>query len=315
MPNWNTVINDLAVLKGQVQAAQALAASPIDQIRRHYVAEFSKHTGRNVIAYYYGWLARSPNTPDVSINDNDKNAFMATVHGLDRAKGLDLILHTPGGSIAATESIVDYLRRMFGNDIRAIVPQLAMSAGTMIACSCSEIVMGKQSNLGPIDPQLGNVPAYGVIDEFKKAIQEITKDPAAIPLWQTIIGKYHPTFIGQCEHAIEWAKTVVEQWLVSGMFEGQRNAAAKAKRVVKALSSPSLVRSHSRHIHIDACRKLGLNISEIETDPVFQDLILTVHHCFMQTFAESPIAVKIIENQMGVAMVRNAGMMVQAKPS
>ena len=46
-------------------------------------------------------------------------------------RGLDLILHTPGGDMAATESLVDYLRAMFGTDICAFVPQLAMSAGTI----------------------------------------------------------------------------------------------------------------------------------------------------------------------------------------
>ena len=42
---------------------------------------------------------------------------------------------------------------MFGTDIRAIVPQLALSAGTMVALACKEIIMGKHSSLGPIDPQ------------------------------------------------------------------------------------------------------------------------------------------------------------------
>jgi ClpP class serine protease len=49
---------------------------------------------------------------------------MTVIHNMDRSKGLDLLLHTPGGDIAATESIVDYLRSMFGTDIRAIIPQL-----------------------------------------------------------------------------------------------------------------------------------------------------------------------------------------------
>lgn len=313
MPNWNQVLNELTALKAQTQAALSQVPSPVDQIRRKYLLQLSQHTGRNVIAYYSGWIVRSPNTAELSIDDNDKNAFMATVHGLDRSRGLDLILHTPGGSLAAAESIVDYLRRMFGTDVRAFVPQLAMSAGTMIACSCKEIILGKQSNLGPIDPQFGGVPAYGVLAEFKKAVEEVKNNPASIPMWQTIIGKYHPTFIGQCEHAIEWSKEVVEKWLVTGMFAGQRAAVSKARKVVKALSSPELVRSHSRHIHIEDCRKLGLNIVELETDPVLQDLVLTTHHTFMQTFTEAPQAVKIIENHMGVAMVRFVGVPVRAQ--
>jgi ClpP class serine protease len=70
---------------------------------------------------------------------------MMAVHGLNRTLGLDLILHTPGGGIAATQSLVDYLRRMFGKDIRAIVPQIAMSAGTMMACACREIWLTRHS--------------------------------------------------------------------------------------------------------------------------------------------------------------------------
>lgn len=307
MPNWNEVLKELTSLKANSQAQLLQTPSPIDQIRRNYLNALHKHTKRNVIAYYSGWIVRSPNTPDLSISDNDKNAFMATIHGLDRSLGLDLILHTPGGSLAAAESIVDYLRRMFNGDVRAIVPQLAMSAGTMIACSCKEIVMGKQSNLGPIDPQFNGVPAYGVIEEFNKAVEEVKKDPAAIPMWQTIIGKYHPTFLGQCTHAIEWSKEVVEQWLTTGMFKDEADAVKKAKSIVQALSSQDLVRSHARHIHIDRCKDLKLKIIDLEDDQTLQDLVLTTHHTFMQTFSEVPTVVKIIENQNGVAMVRNTG--------
>jgi ClpP class serine protease len=53
--------------------------------------------------------------------------FMTAVNKLDKSKGLDLILHTPGGEINATEQIVFYLRKIFKGDIRAIVPHLAMS--------------------------------------------------------------------------------------------------------------------------------------------------------------------------------------------
>ncbi|MBM6683707.1 ATP-dependent Clp protease proteolytic subunit [Collinsella intestinalis] len=70
------------------------------------------------------------------------NGFMNAIFGMDREKGLDLILHTPGGEIAAAEAIVNYLRSCF-SDITAIIPQLAMSAGTMIACACNQVVMGR----------------------------------------------------------------------------------------------------------------------------------------------------------------------------
>ena len=120
---------------------------------------------------------------------------MSVIHKLDRSKGLDLILHTPGGEVAATESLVDYLKQMFNSDFEVFVPQIAMSAGTMIACASKCIHMGKQSNLGPIDPQIGGLPASAILDEFDKAAQEIKEQPEKIPLWQIIINKYHPSLI------------------------------------------------------------------------------------------------------------------------
>ena len=135
MGSWNDILKEVNETQSQY-----------DYIRRKYLKELSEYTGRNTIAYYSSWLNKQANNLD--INDADMTGFMTCVHGLDCSKGLDLILHTPGGSPAAAEAIVSYLRAKFGNDTRVIVPQLAMSAGTMIACSAKEIIMGKQSSLG-----------------------------------------------------------------------------------------------------------------------------------------------------------------------
>lgn len=171
MPNWGEVLSE-------IQSVQV--GNPLDIIRRKYLDIMHQYTGRNVIAYYSGFLQKPNNSG--AIDDNDKNAFMQTVYGLDKSIGLDLILHTPGGNTAATESIVHYLKSIFGKDIRAFVPQMAMSAGTMIALSCKEIVMGKQSNTGPIDPQFGGMSCAGVIEEFNAAKDDIKKNPASAPL-------------------------------------------------------------------------------------------------------------------------------------
>src|SRR5262249_51775771 len=148
----------------------------------------------NIIAYYSGFVSK-PGIAQLEINDEDKNGFMMAVHKLDRHLGLDLILHTPGGNIAATQSIVDYLHKMFRSDIRAIVPQIAMSAGTMIACSCKSILMTEHSNLGPIDPHLRGIPAYGAIAEFKKALSDIKRDGTRVAVWEPILKQYRPTFL------------------------------------------------------------------------------------------------------------------------
>lgn len=292
MPNWNEVLTEIQECEYK---------DSLDYVRRKYLKQLHQKTARNVIAYYSGWLQK-PGISNTSINDDDKNGLMAVVHGLNRDQGLDIILHTPGGEIAATESIVDYLRKMFGNDIRAIVPQLAMSAGTMISCACKEIIMGKQSSLGPIDPQFGGIPAQGVIEEFKRAIEETKKDPDSIPIWQTVINKYHPTFIGECEKAITLSEHLVKSWLVSGMFENRENAEEIASRIVSELNNHKNTKTHERHIPIEECQRIGLRVIPLENDQEFQDIVLTIHHAYMHSFANST-SIKIIENHDGKAMV------------
>lgn len=295
MPNWKEIQGEIE------EEGKKPHSSPADVIRQKYLKKVFEYTGRNVIAYYSGWLTKPP-AQGISIGDEDKNAFMSTVHQLDKSLGLDLILHTPGGDIAATESIVKYLRSIFGVNVRAIIPQIAMSAGTMIACSCKEIIMGKQSNLGPIDPQYNGVPALAVIDEFKKAIDQVKNEPAAIPIWQTIIGKYHPTFIGECERAVKWSQEIVKEWIETGMFRGEAEANERSLAIVRQLSDHNETRTHSRHIHLDDCLDMGLKILKLEDDQKLQDLVLSVHHSFMHTFSKTS-AIKIVENHIGNAYV------------
>lgn len=294
MPSWNQVLDELKDCR-RIDA--------LDFVRRKYLKKLADKSQRNVIAYYSGWLQK-PGIGNADISDDDKNGFMATIHGLDREKGLDLLLHTPGGNLSATESIVDYLRKMFGNNIRAIIPQIAMSAGTMIACSCNEIIMGKQSNIGPIDPQFGGIPAHGVIAEFEKALSEIKDDPSKIPIWQVIVSKYHPTFLGECEKAIELSNEIVSDWLKLNMFEKDDDKDNKVKNILKQLNNHEDTKTHSRHIHIQQAQQIGLKIKSLEKDfdPDFQDLVLTVHHSFMHTFSNST-AIKIIENHKENAVV------------
>lgn len=278
--------------------------SPIDNLRKKYLGKLSKYTGRNVIAYYSGWLQK-PGIAQTSIADDDMNAFMAVVNGLDVTKGLDLVLHTPGGDIAATEALVKYLKSFFGTDIRAIVPQLAMSAGTMIACSCKEIILGKHSNLGPIDPQFRGIPCQGVIEEFDDAVDAVKRDPSNLPISQMIISKYHPTFIGECKKAIDWSQTMVKEWLSEGMFRGMPDNEQKAEVVARLLGSHVKHKTHSRHISPNECREIGLNISMMENDQKLQDAILSVHHAFIISLSEQNAPIKIVENQKGARMLFN----------
>ncbi len=304
MGNWNDIHEEIiaATIKHQ-------RTSPLDGVRRKYLAELHKITGRNTIAYYSGWLQRPG--PDFAyltqISDDDKNGFMSCFKGWDWNKGLDIILHLPGGSIAATETIIDYIRSKFGDNIRTIVPQISMSGGTMIACAGKQIVMGLHSNLGPIDPQFGSLPAIAVLKEFDRAMQEVTADPNRALVWQHILSKYQPTLLSQAEHAIEWSREIGEKALREGMLKGDADANDKAKKIVEFLLSHDLHRAHGRHLHRRELQDKGLNILELEANQDLQDAVLSVHHAYTHTLMNSN-AVKIIESHNGEALVRNVNM-------
>lgn len=287
MPNWNDILDEIRE-KG----------STFDLVRRKYLANLHKVTGRNIICYYSGWLQK-PGLMGAMIDDNDKNGLMTTINRLDRSKGLDLVLHTPGGETAAVESIVDYLRACFGSDIRAIVPLMAMSGGTMIACACKCILMGKQSSLGPVDPQFRGLPAHGILEEFNRARKNIQEDPSWIPVWQPIIARYTPTLVGECRKSVDWAKELVRDWLKSSMLKDHPE---KVEGIVEGLTDHAWTKSHSRHLSIHTCKKLGLVVEELEKDQTLQDAVLSLHHAYTHTLARTA-AVKIIENHLGTAFI------------
>lgn len=86
---------------------------------------------------------------------------------------IDLILHTPGGLVLATEQIARALIRHPAK-VSVFVPHYAMSGGTMLALAADEIVMDANAVLGPVDPQLGNFPAASIIKVVEdKPISEV----------------------------------------------------------------------------------------------------------------------------------------------
>lgn len=307
MAAWNELINEAKE-----------AGSIHDVIRRKYLRRLFAHTKRNTIIYYSGWLQKQQlaNEPAVSlgISDADKSGFMSVIHKLDRSKGLDLMLHTPGGDMAATESLVDYLRAMFGTDIRAIIPQLAMSGGTIMALSCNQIVMGKESSIGPIDPQFGPLAANGLLAEFERIRKEIAEDHSNALLWEPILRKINPGFITECENAIEWSHEMAARFLKSNMFQNEKQAAQKIKSIINHLTESKTTKNHGRHIGLDEAKSIfGDKVVELEADQKFQDLVLTIHHASIITL-QATGCYKIIENHTGRAFMQVMQMHVVAGP-
>lgn len=303
MPTWSVLLNEAKKVGAKDPNA---AIEYIAKQKSLFLKILSKKTGRNTILYFSGFLQKPP-TNDASINDLDINAFMENIHGLDKKRGLDLILHTPGGDLAATEQIIKYLKTCFNGDIRAIIPQMAMSAGSMIAVSCKSVVMGKQSSLGPFDPQLNGVPCQSAIREFYKAVDDVSRNPASLGLWQAILSKLNPTFLTLCAQADELAEELTEKILADKDIKK-----ITKEKIKKTFAKNEDSKTHSRHFDRDKCKEAGLDVVDLDADNEFQDLVLSIHHCCM-ILAEQTPAIKIVENNIGGCYIRNIRMPAQVQ--
>lgn len=272
-----------------------------DAVRHKYLSGLNKITKRNTVIYFSSWsFARPYPVPQqaVSISQDDIQGFMASLHGL-KGDELDLILHSPGGSLEAADQIVQYLRSKY-NYIRAIVPQNAMSAATMIACACNEIIMGKHSAIGPIDPQMNIngavIPAHAVIRDFETAKADIASNPLLANLWVPRLQQMPSGFLNVCEQTIELAKQKVKSWLSQYMFNGEKNN--PSDEIGDWLGDFDQHKTHGRPIGVDMATNKGLKVKKLEDDPKLQEAVLSVFHSTMVTF-QTTHCLKIIENHTG----------------
>jgi ClpP class serine protease len=101
------------------------------------------------------------------IDIHDSEQVLRAIKLTDPDMPIDLILHTPGGLVLATELIAMALCRHPGK-VTVFVPHYAMSGGTLLALAADEIVMDENAVLGPVDPQLGQWPANSIL----KAVEQ-----------------------------------------------------------------------------------------------------------------------------------------------
>ncbi len=317
MPTWGQILREI----GQSKQPDPGKGPDFDGVRRKYLAELNKVTGRAVIVYMTGFTIPVDYSPRVlMVGLGDVQAFMEAVSNI-KERNLDLILHSPGGSAEAAESIVEYLRQRFDH-IRVFIPMAAMSAATMIALSADEIVMGQHSQLGPIDPQLvlplpegaRSSPARAILRQFERARDECANDPRLLAGWTPILRGYAPGLLIQCADARKMAETMVTSWLQRYMLRGMADGAAQASRIAAWFADYDAFQSHGRRVGADQARQQGLNIVDLEKDNRLQDAVLSVFHASTITMEQTGTA-KIVENHLGrTVVVKSEGVIIRAGP-
>ena len=166
------IVNSLVwVIVALIVIPQACGTYWTDRARTKLLDRFQSERKSRVIAMIHRQETVSvlgvpvSNFIDIEASEEILRAIRATPDD----QPIDLILHTPGGLVLAAEQIARALVEHKGK-ITVFVPHYAMSGGTMIALAADEIVMDSNAVLGPVDPQIGDMPAASIVKilDFKK---------------------------------------------------------------------------------------------------------------------------------------------------
>lgn len=201
---------------------------------------------------------------------------------------LTVILNTPGGSAETVEKMVNVIRFHY-NEVYFVVPDYAMSAGTIFCMSGDKIFMDYSSSLGPIDPQVFNgknwVPALGYLDKVEQLIEKSANNELTEAEF-LILQKIDLAELRSYEMARDLTVSLLKQWLVGYKFKNWDTHSSngnpvtpeekqeRAEEIARLLGNNSLWQSHGRSIGINALTGiLRLQIEDYSNIPELRDLI------------------------------------------
>jgi hypothetical protein len=201
---------------------------------------------------------------------------------------LSVVLRTGGGSAETTERMVGVLRKHYGT-VNFVVPDIAMSAGTILCMSGDKIYMDYASTLGPIDPQVPTpdtgdyVPALGYLDKVKEITDKGLLAPADVVMLKSIdLAK-----LALFEQAKDLSVDLLKKWLVEYKFKNwsthrtsnvgnivtEDEKRERAEQIAKDLANHKLWRSHGRSLDIAKLTALRIEIDDYSDDSTLSGAI------------------------------------------
>jgi ClpP class serine protease len=154
----------------------------LESMRMRKIAQLEKvRNSRVILLVHRQETMRLLGFPIVRYIDvNDSEEVLRAIQMTDEDIPLDIVLHTPGGLALASLQIAAAIRGHKAK-VTVFVPHYAMSGGTLISLAANEIVMSRHAVLGPIDPQLGRLPAASLLKVIEqKSIDEIDDETLAL---------------------------------------------------------------------------------------------------------------------------------------
>jgi len=238
------------------------------------------------VAFFYGSI-------DVGVirtfRDFLERMASTSAHGKKR---LVFLLNTPGGSAEAAEKMVEVIRHHYV-EVFFVVPDFALSAGTILCMSGDRIYMDYSSSLGPIDPQVWNgkdwVPALGYLDKVEALLAKAAAGQLSNAEFLILQGQ-DLALLARYEQARDLTVALLKKWLVEFKFRDWTHHGSdpvkkgnlvtpeekqeRAEQIARALGDNKLWHSHGRMIGPGTLTSvLKLRINDYSADDTLRSLV------------------------------------------
>ena len=225
-------------------------------LRQDLIKAINAKEGTNLLCYICNLEAQ--------IDRNDVVGFTEMLHNVTENTPIDLMLNTGGGDVDACDKLVHLILSRVGNqDFRVIVPDLAKSAGTLLALAANKIVMSDVSELGKIDPQFQMKDSRGnefhlsimsylkAFDDYTEAYRNNPTDPVAL----LMLDGFDPKLVRKLQGIRDRVRTFAEDRL--------KRHGAPATSISEELLDSAVWKTHSQPIWHGDATQIGLPVEYI----------------------------------------------------
>lgn len=255
---------------------------------RNLIKKYSNLTGRNIFIYAADFN-KGRRGIDVSLMQDDFYTIQDILRESNKEQ-IDFYIETPGGSGEAAEEIARFLHKKF-KEVNFIIAGEAKSAGTILALSGDNIYMCETGSLGPIDAQIkigrSIVSAY----DYKKWIDEKRLEASTSgklnPFDAIMVAQISPGEIYGVTNSLDFAKILVQDWLVKYKFKNWKETQSSHKKVTNKMKEDRAKdiadylckhtewKTHGRSLKIDDLKDLLL-IENIDENPSLADIVYRI---------------------------------------
>ncbi len=271
-------------------------------VTQHLIA--LEHHFKADVGFYYGSIDAGHLR---TFRDFVEKLVFTTIYNSSR---LVFFINSPGGSVEAAEKMVEIMRKHY-REVFLVVPDFALSAGTILCMSGDQIYMDYCSSLGPIDPQVWNgrdwVPALGYLDKVEQLLEKAAKGALADAEF-LILQSQDLALLSRYEQARDLTVTLLKKWLVEYKFKDwivhgtnpakrghpvtTEEKQERAKEMAQLLGNNKLWHSHGRMIGPDTLGSvLRLRINDYSNDVTLRSMIRSYNDLLTQYIARGELNV------------------------